>query len=134
VKDYLDSIQRTRPRLRRLCRFRRTVVSRCCRRRRITGTLFKAQAHRSARVRSPMRPDYEVPFAAAFDWLAAQHGVDPGAVAIIGRFLGGYLGPRAAAIEPRIAALAADLIAILGPRAMADSLICLPADLRSCVR
>ena len=75
-----------------------------------------------------------MPFAAAFDWLSAQDGVDPGAVAIIGRFLGGYLGPRAAAIEPRIAALAADLIAILGPRAMADSLICLPADLRSCVR
>jgi len=52
-----------------------------------------------------------VPFAAAFDWLSAQDGVDPGAVAIIGRSFGG-----------------------LDPRAMADSPTCLPADLRSFVR
>jgi hypothetical protein len=58
--------------------------------------------------RVPMRADYEVPCAAAFDWLRAQEGVDPDAVAIIGRSLGGYLGPRAAAFEPRIAALVAD--------------------------
>jgi pimeloyl-ACP methyl ester carboxylesterase len=58
--------------------------------------------------RRAMRPDYEVPFAAAFDWLLARDGVDPAAVALIGRSFGGYLGPRAAAFEPRIAALVAD--------------------------
>lgn len=58
--------------------------------------------------RVPMRADYEVPFIAAFDWLRAQDGVDPDAVAIVGRSLGGYLGPRAAAFEPRTAALVAD--------------------------
>jgi hypothetical protein len=64
------------------------------------GTLFEH--------RRPFRPDFEVPFGAAFGWLLAQDGVDPDAVAVIGRSFGGYLGPRAAAFEPRIAALVAD--------------------------
>jgi hypothetical protein len=58
--------------------------------------------------RRTFRPDFEVPFGAAFEWLLAQDGVDPGAVAVIGRSFGGYLGPRAAAFEPRVAALVAD--------------------------
>jgi hypothetical protein len=58
--------------------------------------------------RRTFRPDFEVPFAAAFEWLLAQDGVDPDAVAVIGRSFGGYLGPRAAAFEPRLAALVAD--------------------------
>lgn len=58
--------------------------------------------------RRGFRPDFEVPFGAAFEWLIAQPGVDPGAVAVIGRSFGGYLGPRAAAFEPRVAALIAD--------------------------
>lgn len=58
--------------------------------------------------RRGFRPDYEVPFGAAFEWLLTQHGVDPDAVAVIGRSFGGYLGPRAAAFEPRVAALVAD--------------------------
>jgi dienelactone hydrolase len=64
------------------------------------GMLFE---HRRA-----FRPDFEVPFGAAFEWLLAQAGVDPDAVAVIGRSFGGYLGPRAAAFEPRVAALVAD--------------------------
>lgn len=58
--------------------------------------------------RRPMRADYEVPFAAAFEWLLAQNGVDPTAVAVVGRSFGGYLGPRAVAFEPRVAAVIAD--------------------------
>ncbi|HEV7423338.1 MAG TPA: alpha/beta hydrolase [Mycobacterium sp.] len=58
--------------------------------------------------RRTFRPDFEVPFGAAFDWLLAQNGVDPDSVAVIGRSFGGYLGPRAAAFEPRVAALVAD--------------------------
>jgi len=64
------------------------------------GTLFEH--------RRPFRPDFEVPFAAAFEWLIAQDGVDPETVAVVGRSFGGYLGPRAAAFEPRVAALVAD--------------------------
>jgi pimeloyl-ACP methyl ester carboxylesterase len=58
--------------------------------------------------RRPFRPDFEVPFGAAFEWLLVQDGVDPDAVAMIGRSFSGYLGPRAAAFEPRVAALVAD--------------------------
>jgi dienelactone hydrolase len=58
--------------------------------------------------RRTFRPDFEVPFGAAFEWLLAQDGVDPDAVAVIGRSFGGYLGPRAAAFQPRVAALVAD--------------------------
>lgn len=54
------------------------------------------------------RPDFEVPFGAAFDWLVEQHGVHPQAVAVMGRSFGGYLGPRAAAFDDRVAALIAD--------------------------
>ncbi|BBY30213.1 alpha/beta hydrolase family protein [Mycolicibacterium sediminis] len=54
------------------------------------------------------RPDYEVPFRAAFDWLLGRIGVHPQAVAVLGRSFGGFLGPRATAFEPRVAALIAD--------------------------
>lgn len=55
-----------------------------------------------------LRPDFEVPFGVAFDWLLEQTGVHPQAVAVLGRSFGGYLGPRAAAFEQRVAALIAD--------------------------
>lgn len=64
------------------------------------GTLYE---HRRT-----FQPDYEVPFAAAFDWLLEQDGVHPHAVIVMGRSFGGYLGPRAAAFESRVAALVAD--------------------------
>ncbi|MGH3643164.1 MAG: alpha/beta hydrolase family protein [Mycobacterium sp.] len=58
--------------------------------------------------RRPFRPDFEVPFAEAFTWLLAQDGVHPGAVTVMGRSFGGYLAPRAAAFESRVAALVTD--------------------------
>lgn len=58
--------------------------------------------------RRGLRPDFEVPFAEAFTWLLAQDGVHPHAVTVMGRSFGGYLGPRAAAFESRVAALVAD--------------------------
>ena len=58
--------------------------------------------------RRTFRPDYEVPFAAAFEWLLGQDGVHPHAITVMGRSFGGYLGPRAAAFESRVAALVAD--------------------------
>ncbi len=64
------------------------------------GTLFE---HRRT-----FRPDFEVPFAEAFRWLLDQDGVHPHAVIVMGRSFGGYLGPRAAAFESRVAALVAD--------------------------
>ena len=64
------------------------------------GTLYE---HRRT-----FRPDFEVPFTEAFEWLLEQDGVHPDAVIVMGRSFGGYLGPRAAAFESRVAALVAD--------------------------
>ncbi|MDP9165226.1 MAG: alpha/beta hydrolase [Actinomycetota bacterium] len=58
--------------------------------------------------RRTFRPDFEVPFAAAFEWLLRQDGVHPHAIIVMGRSFGGYLGPRATAFESRVAALIAD--------------------------
>ena len=53
----------------------------------------------------PTRADYEVPVAAAFDWLEAQPEVNAARLAIAGISLAGYYGPRAAAFEKRAKAL-----------------------------
>lgn len=53
----------------------------------------------------PSRPDYDKPASAAYDWLSSQPGIDPERIAIMAMSLGGYYAPRAAAGEPRFAAL-----------------------------
>jgi len=58
--------------------------------------------------RVPMRPDFDAALTPAVDWLLAQEGIDPGKLVLIGRSLGGYLAPRAAAHEHRLAALVCD--------------------------
>lgn len=58
--------------------------------------------------RVPMRPDFENVVAPVIDWLLAQPGVDPARIGLIGRSFAGYLAPRAAAFEKRLAALVCD--------------------------
>ena len=53
------------------------------------------------------RPDWENVTGPVPDFLTRQPGVDPGRIALPGVSLGGYLAPRAAAYEPRLAAAAA---------------------------
>ena len=55
-----------------------------------------------------LRPDYGTVVAAVVDFLLARPDVDPDRIALIGLSLGGFLGPRAAADEPRLAACIAD--------------------------
>lgn len=53
------------------------------------------------------RSDYEVPVAAAIDYLEGRDDVDRDRIGIVGSSLGGYYVARAAAFEPRIRATVA---------------------------
>lgn len=55
-----------------------------------------------------MRPDWEAVVQQVVDYAVALPGVDALRIALVGWSFGGYLAPRAAAGEPRIAALIAD--------------------------
>src|SRR5262249_52406003 len=54
------------------------------------------------------RPDWEAVITPVVDWLLTRPEVDPRRVALMGRSWGGYLAPRAATGEHRLAALIAD--------------------------
>jgi len=54
------------------------------------------------------RPDWEAVITAVVDWLLTRPEVDPRRIALMGRSWGGYLAPRAATGEHRLAALIAD--------------------------
>jgi hypothetical protein len=56
----------------------------------------------------PFRPDWEKVIAPVLDFALAQPGVDPARVALLGVSQAGYWVPRAAAFEPRLAAIVAD--------------------------
>ncbi|MCW2241125.1 alpha/beta hydrolase family protein [Azospirillum canadense] len=56
----------------------------------------------------PLRPDWEVVIKAVVDVAETLPLVDPARIALNGWSLGGYLAPRGASGEPRIAALIAD--------------------------
>ena len=56
----------------------------------------------------PMRPDYETVLGPVVDWATQQSYIDAQRIFLVGRSLGGYLAPRGASAEPRIAALVCD--------------------------
>ncbi|WP_161139939.1 alpha/beta hydrolase [Propylenella binzhouense] len=53
------------------------------------------------------RHDYEVPGAAAFDYVAGRGDVDRSRVAVMGYSFGGYCAPRVASLDPRYSACVA---------------------------
>jgi Alpha/beta hydrolase family len=55
-----------------------------------------------------LRPDWENVVGPVLDWVLAQPDVDPARIVLAGWSFGGYLAPRAAAHETRLAALIAD--------------------------
>ena len=59
----------------------------------------------------PIRPDYEAPVGAAFDYLEARDELDASRIGLWGVSLGGYFAPHAAAYEKRARAC----IALSGP-------------------
>jgi hypothetical protein len=55
-----------------------------------------------------MRPDWEHVVPGMVDVLIARPEVDPGKIVLVGRSFGGFLAPRGAAGEPRLAAMIVD--------------------------
>jgi len=58
--------------------------------------------------RLPFRPDWEKVVTPVVDYVLSRPDVDPRKIALVGLSFGGYLAPRAAAFEHRLAALVAD--------------------------
>src|SRR5690606_7438164 len=56
----------------------------------------------------PMRPDWEAVVTPVVDYALTRPEIDPKRMALVGWSFGGFLAPRAAAFEHRIAALIAD--------------------------
>ncbi len=56
----------------------------------------------------PLRPDWEHVVSPVLDWVLTQPSVDPDRVVLAGWSFGGFLAPRAAGHETRLAALIAD--------------------------
>ena len=54
------------------------------------------------------RPDFEAVLTPVVDWLVKQAGVDTEALILFGRSFAGYLAPRGATAEHRLAALICD--------------------------
>jgi dienelactone hydrolase len=56
----------------------------------------------------PFRPDWEKVVTPVVDYLVKRSDVDPARIALVGFSMGGYLAPRAATAEQRLAAVVAD--------------------------
>jgi alpha-beta hydrolase superfamily lysophospholipase len=74
-----------------------------------------------------MRPDWEQVVTPVVDYLLRRPEVDSSRIALAGRSWGGYLSPRAASVEHRLAACIADP-GLLAPGALVQALV--PAQLR----
>ncbi|HET8606761.1 MAG TPA: alpha/beta fold hydrolase [Gaiellaceae bacterium] len=81
-------------------------------------------------VSSALTHAYEVPVAAALDFLAGRDDVDADRVGVVGVSLGGYYAPRAAAFEPRLRAAAG----VSGPYRFASAWDTIPKPTKEMIR
>ncbi|NGM67417.1 alpha/beta fold hydrolase [Natronolimnobius sp. AArcel1] len=98
-----------------------------------TCVLFEGPGQGGAlyETRQFFRPDYETVLESVVDYAARQPAVDAARLTLIGRSFGGYLAPRAATGEHRLAALVADpglydlgsLVAALVPEELREGVL-----------
>jgi dienelactone hydrolase len=87
----------------------------------------------------PFRYDWEAVVTPVLDFAVNLRGVDAGRIALIGMSMGGYLAPRAAAFDERIAACVAydgvfNFAAALPPVSAVDEIMAHPADAPTSLR
>jgi pimeloyl-ACP methyl ester carboxylesterase len=87
----------------------------------------------------PFRYDWEAVVTPVLDFALTLRGVDPDRIALLGMSMGGYLAPRAAAFDTRIAACVAydgvfDFGSVGPPAAAIDLVIARPAQAPSSLR
>ena len=73
-----------------------------------SASMGPVRAQRCSQQGLVMRPDWEAVVGPVLDWALARPDVDPARVALIGLSLGAHLAPRAASVDHRLAACAAD--------------------------
>jgi pimeloyl-ACP methyl ester carboxylesterase len=75
-----------------------------------TTIVFDGPGQGAAIIESRMvfRPDWEAVIGPVIDYASKRSEVDPAKIALMGISFGGYLAPRAASAEPRLAACIAD--------------------------
>ncbi|GAB3027640.1 alpha/beta hydrolase family protein [Natronobiforma cellulositropha] len=86
------------------------MLAKAALRRGYTCLLFEGPGQGSVRYEQglPFRPDYEAVVTPVVDYAVGRTAVDASRLALVGRSFGGYLAPRAATDDNRLAALVAD--------------------------
>jgi len=82
------------------------TLSEMCARRGLASFAFDGPGQGEVHPHAPLKEGYEASILAVFAALAARPEIDGDRIGLLGRSLGGYYIPRAAALEPRVKALA----------------------------
>lgn len=82
------------------------TLSEMCARRGLASFAFDGPGQGEVRPHAPLEEGYEASILSVFEAIAARPEIDGARIGMLGRSLGGYYIPRAAALEPRIKALA----------------------------
>jgi 2,6-dihydroxypseudooxynicotine hydrolase len=82
------------------------TLSEMCARRGMASFAFDGPGQGEVHPQAPLHEGYEASILAVFAALAARSEIDGDRIGLLGRSLGGYYTPRAAALEPRVKALA----------------------------
>jgi 2,6-dihydroxypseudooxynicotine hydrolase len=82
------------------------TLSEMCARRGLASFAFDGPGQGEVHRHALLAEGYEAAILAVFDAIAARPGIDAGRIGLLGRSLGGYYIPRAAAADSRVKALA----------------------------
>lgn len=82
------------------------TLSEMCARRGLASFAFDGPGQGEVHAHAPLKEGYEASVLAVFEAIAARPEIDAGRIGLLGRSLGGYYIPRAAALNSQVKALA----------------------------